>query len=460
MLYKYFMIVMKFGGSSVENSDRIREVAEIVRSKGKVCVVFSAMKGITDLLIKAGYLAEAGDLAYKDVVSEIRDRQVVAMEDLMNSNSVCVEKIEALLEELEEVLYGVYLIRNCSERSYDLILSFGERLNCVLISEFFNFSGIEAEFVDAREIIKSDDSYGSANVDFEKSVPLIAKKLGSVSNVAVITGFIASSEDGTTTTLGRNGSDYSASIVGNAVGAERVEIWKDVDGVYTANPQVVKNAVIVPELNTAEAMELSYFGAEVIHPYTMYPAVEKDIPIYIKNTMNPSAEGTKISKNVKPHGYDITGIASIDSVSLINVEGSGMIGKPGIAAEVFTALAEAKINIIMISQSSSEHSICFVCRSSESEKAENILREALAKDLKHKVISDIKVINNLATVSIIGENMIGRPGIAGKIFSAMGDNSINILAIAQGSSERNISIIVEDSDKNRAINVIHSAIIN
>ncbi len=450
---------MKFGGSSVENSDRIREVAEIVRSRGRVCIVFSAMKGITDLLIEAGELAASGSLAYRDVVSVIRERQVVAMADLLDSSPVCVSKIEALLEELEEVLYGVFLIRNCSNRSYDLIVSFGERLNCVLISEFFNFSGIEAEFVDARDVIKTDDNYCDANVDFELSVPLIRKRLEGVSGVAVFTGFIASFEDGSTTTLGRNGSDYTASIVGNAIDAERVEIWKDVDGVYTANPQIVKGAVIVPELKTVEAMELSYFGAEVIHPYTMYPVVEKNIPIFIKNTLNPSAVGTKISSDVEHHGFDITGIASIDSVSLINVEGSGMMGKPGIAAEVFTALAEAKINIIMISQSSSEHSICFVCRSSESERAESVLRLALAKDLKHKVISDIRVINNLATVSIIGENMVGRPGIAGKIFSSMGGEAINILAIAQGSSERNISIIVNECDKDRAINVIHSAII-
>jgi aspartokinase/homoserine dehydrogenase 1 len=273
----------------------------------------------------------------------------------------------------------------------------------------------------------------------------------------VVTGFIASTTNGVTTTLGRNGSDYTASILGAALGAKSIEIWTDVDGVLSADPRCVDSAFVINELSIEEAMELSFFGAEVIHPYTMIPAVEDRIPIWIKNTMNPRVPGTIIAKNVKRHEHPITGIASIENCSLINVEGGGMLGVPGVASRVFRALAGEEINIIMISQASSEHSICIVCRNPEADRAAKALEAELAWELEERTINQIEVLRDLEIIAIIGENMRGTPGISGRLFSSLGDAKVNVLAIAQGSSERNISFVIHGQDKKRALNAIHSA---
>ena len=456
------MKVMKFGGSSVRDADRIRAASAIVAAESEkedIVAVFSAMKGVTDLLIKAATEAETANKRYLELYQEIEDRHHEALRDLIEDISLETVKnaVSALLEELANILHGIELVRECSPRSMDLVMSFGERLSCTLISAYIAAAGTKAVYVDARECVVTDHRHGSAVVNYDATNARIRRRIASIEGLPVVTGFIAATPNGVTTTLGRNGSDYTASIFGAAVGAETVEIWTDVDGVLSADPRYVENAFVVDQLSVEEAMELSFFGAEVIHPYTMIPAVENDIPIWIKNTMNPSATGTLIAKEVKRHEHPITGIASIENCSLVNVEGGGMIGIPGVASRVFQALARAEVNIIMISQASSEHSICIVCRSSEAGKAADALEKELTEELKEKTIHQVEVIRDLEIIAIIGENMRGTPGISGMLFSSLGKAKINVLAIAQGSSERNISFVIHGEDREKALRAVHRA---
>jgi aspartokinase/homoserine dehydrogenase 1 len=456
------MKVQKFGGSSLADGQRIKKTLNIVLQENtNHYVILSAMKGITNLLIESSRNAEEGNCEYKIHLKDINKLHHNAVDDLfgdLNKDEV-MTSISFLLEELQDILHGVELVQECSLRTKDLIMSFGERLNCSIVAAYLNAIGKKAKMIDAREIILTDDNYGSSNVYFEKSFEKIQAKLKNTEYIYVITGFISASEKGITTTLGRNGSDYTAAIIGAAMNSEIVEIWTDVDGVLTADPRIVNNSFVIPRLSIEEAMELSYFGAEVIHPYTLMPTVEKNIPVIIKNTLNVNAPGTVISKGPVPRERAITGIASIDNVSFINVEGGGMLGIPGVASSIFGALAEAEINIIMITQASSEHSICIVLRSIEVEKAIKYLNKKLEYELKTKKINKFDIKNNLEIIAVIGENMKGMKGISGKLFSSLGDNDINILAIAQGSSERNISFVIENKDKNKAINTIHKTFI-
>lgn len=455
------MKVLKFGGSSVADAKRIKSVVDIVLDIAKtdsIAVVFSAMKGVTDMLLTMADKAEQGDISYKDDFAALLDKQKTAVNELMDAEKgeEVLSQLKAMLDELKDILHGVELVKECSRRSKDLIASFGERLNCTLISSYIKSLGHDAEYVDAREIIRTDASHGEAVVDFETTYRLVRERL-SDNKIYIVTGFIGSTEEGVTTTLGRNGSDYSAAIVGAGVDASEVEIWTDVDGVLSADPRIVENAFVIEEVSFAEAMELSFFGAKVIHPYTMIPAVEKNIPIVIKNTMNPSYPGTRIVKDAKRHKWPITGIASIPGVSLINIEGSGMMGTPGIAARVFSALADAKVNIIMISQASSEHSICIVCRSKEVSKALSALEKALEYEKRARLVSAFDCVDNLEIVAIVGENMRGTPGIAGRLFDAVGKAGINVHAIAQGSSELNLSFVVDEEEGNKTIRTVHDA---
>ena len=316
--------------------------------------------------------------------------------------------------------------------------------------------GLPSRYVDAREIIRTDDNHGSATVDFARSYELIRANLDG-EDLPVVTGFIAATETGVTTTLGRNGSDYTASIVGAGTEASAIEIWTDVDGVYSADPRFVPGAFVLPEISYQEAMELSYFGAKVIHPYTMVPAVEKGIPLWIKNTLNPEAAGTQIAAHTSSQAEYITGIASIENVALLNIEGGGMVGLPGIAGRIFSTLAAAKINIVMISQASSEHSICFVIPDADAPRAKRALETELVQELHRKVIQRVAVERDLEIVAVIGENMRGKPGISGWLFQALGEAAINVLAIAQGSSEMNISFVVHGRDREQTLKVVHRA---
>ncbi len=457
------MVVQKFGGSSVEDAGKIREVAKIAlehRIDGKIAIVLSAMKGCTDLLLQAAQDAEAGRPSYKEVLAVLEKRHLTAAMDLTSGPAyeTLRRAIEGQLKDLRDILHGVELVKECSKRSLDLIAGFGERLNCQLMAGFLNGAGHEAHYVDAsKNFIITNDNHGAADVDFEATYRIVEARIKPLNGVIVITGFVASTADGRPTTLGRNGSDYTASLVGAAIRAEAVEIWKDVDGVLTADPRFVKGTLVLDEISMEEAMEMSYFGAKVIHPSTMLPLLERGINLRIKNTLNPSVKGTLIKQNPKPHPYPITGIASITSAALINIEGSGMIGIPGFASRVFGALARVKVNVVMISQASSEHSICIVCRDAEAPTAMKALREELQAEHQAKKLKDCELITGLEVIAVIGENMRGRPGITGQLFSSLGSKNINVLAIAQGSSERNISFVIDSKDRELALNTIHAA---
>jgi len=457
------MVVQKFGGSSVADAQKIREVAKIAldhQIDGTIAIVLSAMKGTTDLLLEAAHDSQAGKAAYRETFAQLKKRHFDAAEQL--ATGVSFQELKAALEQsfndLADILHGVELVKECSKRSLDLIAGFGEQLNCQLMTGYLKSEKHEAHYIDAREkFIVTNDKHGSAAVDFDATYRCVRERLTPLHGVLVITGFISSTADGRPTTLGRNGSDYTASLVGAAIHADAVEIWKDVDGVLTADPRFVRDTIVLDEISMEEAMELSYFGAKVIHPSTMLPLLERGIPLRIKNTLNPSVKGTLIRQNPKPHPYAITGIASITGAALINIEGSGMIGIPGFASRVFGALAQAQVNVIMISQASSEHSICIVCRDHEADTALKALRNELKIEHQAHQLKDCELRRGLEVIAVIGENMRGRPGITGRLFSSLGSANINVLAIAQGSSERNISFVIESKDREVALNTIHAA---
>lgn len=462
------MKIMKFGGSSVADASRIKSVADIVLSRAEneetaPVVVVSAMKGVTDILLSAAAAAESGDSIYKELILDLKQKHHQAVKALVSDNSIgatLLIEIDAILDELAEILHGVELVKECSPRTGDLISGFGERLSSLLTAAHIKNRGVPCEAVDAREIIRTDDTHGRAAVDFEVSGELIRERIltGSGNSlVYIVTGFIASTSQGVATTLGRNGSDYTASILGAALDADSVEIWTDVDGILTADPRIVPEAWVIDEISFQEAMELSFFGAEVIHPFTLRPVIEKNLPVFIKNTMNPSAPGTRIARDAAPKDRPITGIASVDDVSMITIEGGGMVGMPGIASRIFASVARTGANIIMITQASSEHSVCLVCRREEALIAAEGLKKDLSDTLHSGIIRSIRLNDSLEIIAVIGENMQGQPGLSGKLFSALGDTGVNILAIAQGSTELNISFVIKSDDKNTAITAIHKA---
>jgi aspartokinase/homoserine dehydrogenase 1 len=457
------MKVMKFGGTSLKDSARLVRVADIVEAAskdGRLAIVLSAMGGVTDALISCAHLAEAADPEYRSGFQSIRDRHFTALQHLISdAKSPAAAALSELFGELSDILHGVELIGECSAHSLDLITSFGERLICLLFTHFLQSRGIKASMIDARQIIITTDGENHP-VHFAKTYERIKKRVGGQRRISIVTGFIASSETGLTTTLGRNGSDYTASLIAAGTDAETIEIWTDVDGVLSADPRYVEGAYVIDELSYEEAMELSYFGAKVLHPYTMIPAFEKDIPIRIKNTFNPAAPGTLISREVKARDRSITGVASIENIALVNVEGGGMMGIPGFAARIFSCLARVHVNIIMISQASSEHTICLVFQQGDVEVAKKALGEEMSEELKAKRIQEFEVLKDLVIIAVIGENMRGTPGISGRLFSALGRKKINVLAIAQGSSERNISFVVSKSDSTEALRCIHNAFLD
>jgi aspartokinase/homoserine dehydrogenase 1 len=481
------MKVMKFGGTSVKDASRIRDMVKIVSrenlSEGLV-VVCSAMKGITDDLIRAARQAESGEAAYAAVLDAIWQRQENAMAELFatgtatsgtqTSTTTTTAKtadiardartdLAAMFHEMQEICHGILLIRECSLRSLDLMMSFGERLNNRLIAAYLQSLGYDAWYVDARDMVLTDTSFGGGMVDFARTNYNIQMYFNKVwggtwkGRIALVTGFVGATADGITTTLGRNGSDYTGAIFGAALDVSDIEIWTDVDGVLSADPRVVKKAFVIPELSVEEAMEMCYFGAEVLHPYTIIPAVEKKIPIWIKNTMNPATRGTRIATDVPPGGHIITGLASIKNVSLINIQGGGLMGSKGIASRIFAALAKADANIIMISQASSEHSICVVLRDKEAHHALRALQHELKPLIQSKLISSVELVGDMEIVAVIGANMRGKPGVSGKLFGALGASGINVHVIAQGSSEMNISFVIEQRDHERALNSLHAA---
>lgn len=455
------MKVLKFGGSSVSEPDRIKKVITILSNyhkKGEdFTVVFSAFGGITDSLISMSSLAALGDESYQNIFEEFRARHLDAAEQLVSP--ALIEDVRTDLiknhEVLKNLLHGIFLVREASPRTMDYVLSFGERNSCFIISKALQSSGIDSEYLDARKIIKTNKNFSAASVDFAESYKNIKSHFSSSQKIQIVTGFIGSDKGGLTTTLGRGGSDYTASLLAVGLDAKVIEIWTDVNGVLTADPRKVSKAFTIPKLSYLEAMEMSHFGAKVIYPPTLQPALEAEIPLVIKNTFNPEHAGTHISAQSKKNDHLIKGISSVSNIALITLQGSGLFGVPGISGKLFSSLAAANINVILITQGSSEYSISFAVAPKDANAAESAINDAFAYEIQSKGIDPVKVENDLCVVAIIGENMRYQPGIASRLFQALGKNGINCIAIAQGSSELNVSVVVSKVDEVKALNSLH-----
>ena len=460
------MKILKFGGSSIGTSIRIKQVLNILNEyhlkKRKIIVVFSAVEGITDQLIEMGQKAAIGNKRYLDAYSKLENIHLQMANDLISSKilSETIKQLKTLLMELQEILHGIYLIKELTNKTLDFLMSFGERLSAYIISQCLKDRKIENEFIDSRKFIITDNNFGNSNIEYKISNKKIISLLSDKRFMIITTGFIGSTLNNETTTLGRGGSDFSASIIGAALNVSEIEIWTDVNGVLTADPKKVPTSFSITHMSYEEAMELSHFGAKVIHPPTMQPALNKKIPIRIKNTFNPSFKGTVISNKSVQNEFEICGISSIDSISLIQVQGSGMIGSTGIAGRIFSALSKRGISIILISQASSEHSICLGIRPEIAVFAKSAIEEELKYEIHYNLVDRVVLELNMSVIAIVGENMRKRKGIAGKIFQSLGKNDINISAIAQGSSELNITIVVKKEDEDKALNTIHDTFFN
>jgi len=461
------MKILKFGGTSVGSPEGINRILGIAKSrdlkKDGAVIVVSAFSGITDALIGIARTAVSG-ASIEEKFGEIEARHKNAAAHFLKGQEEkdAVADITVLLTELSRILEGVALLGELSPRTLDLVMSFGERLSATIIARIFCANGMEAEFLDARTLIKSNDRFGNAQYlpqpthdniySFFKGPEKKAK-----APIHIATGFIAFTMEGQTATLGRGGSDLTASIFGAALGVEEVEIWTDVDGIHTADPKLVKNSFRINEMLYSEAMEISHFGAKVLFPPTIKPALEKGIPISIRNTFNPQGEGTRIVNKAEEGEYPIRGISSISRIALLKLEGPGMVGVAGFSARVFGALARRGISVILISQSSSEYSICFAVMPDEARNAELALQEEFEQEIRSGGIEKPTTETELSIIAVVGSKMKSTSGVSGKFFHALGRNGINIVAIAQGSSEINISAVISRQDESKALNAVHEA---
>jgi aspartokinase/homoserine dehydrogenase 1 len=455
--------VIKFGGTSVGTEGSIKAATDIILqyhyNGQKLAVVASAVSGITNTLINTAQLAAQSNEGYQQMLQEIEHKHINLARALLEpkNQSKALAQLKGLLNELEDLLNGVYLLKELSLRTLDLVQSFGERMSCALLSECLLQQGINAHYLDARQLIRTDGHFGSAAVDYATTNSLITDYFDRHQELQIITGFIGSTAKGETTTLGRGGSDYTAAIVAAALNATEIEIWTDVDGMMTADPRKVRKAFTLPAISYVEAMEMSHFGAKVIYPPTLQPAFSKKIPIRIRNTFNRHFEGTLISEFSGSNDYLIKGLSSIDEVALISLEGSGLVGVAGVAARLFNTLAQHQINIILITQASSEHSITFAVLPQYESLVKEVVEAEFAFEIQQGKVDPLSINNDCSIVAIIGENMRRTVGVSARLFEALGRNGISVSATAQGSSELNISIVIDRSDLSKALNALHQS---
>lgn len=456
------MKILKFGGTSVANANNIKLVLSIVEktaaSSTKLVVVVSAFSGITDLLILTASKAASQDITFKDVVLQIEEKHKEAIEELIitSQQKPLLEAINKDINHLKTLLDGCFLLGELSNRTSDTIMGFGELLSSQIIAKALEQKVHNSGYKDSREIIKTNNHFGKAVVNFNLSNQFIKDYFNSnVFRVTLVPGFIASSTDGYSTTLGRGGSDYTAAILAGALNAELLEIWTDVSGMFTANPKIVKQAHPIGTISYQEAMELSHFGAKVLYPPTIQPVLKMNIPIVIKNTFEPQADGTYISSKKNENENPIKGISHIDNIALLTLEGSGMIGASGSSKRLFEVLSNENINIIFITQASSEHSICIGILNEDANKAQIAIDKAFELEINQNKIDSSIVEENLCIIALVGEKMKSHQGLSGKMFSTLGKNNVNIRAIAQGASERNISAVINKRDVKKALNTLH-----
>lgn len=458
-------VVMKFGGTSLGNARRIKRVAEIVKENmaEKTVVVVSAVGGVTDSLVRTSEKVVEGisETEIKEFVGDVREKHLAAIKEAVDGRyqSLPVLEVEKLCSELEKVLIGVSYVGELTPRSMDHIMSFGERLSAPIVSGALNSLGIKSRWFDGYSAgIVTDSNFGKATPIWHLTEKKVKDTLGPVlgDSVPVVTGFIAGNEEGRITTLGRGGSDYTASILGSVLGADEIWIWTDVDGMMTTDPKLVKEAKTIKVISFIEAMELAYFGAKVLHPKTIEPAMERSIPVRVRNTFNVANEGTLIVREQKKIDDVVKAISVMNDVALLTIAGVGMIGVPGVAARVFNALAQEDVNILMISQGSSEANISIVIDQRDMEKAMSTIRNVF---LGRNIVRDVNRKSDVAVIAVVGAGMRGTKGVAARVFTAVAKAGVNVLMIAQGSSEVNISFVVHEKDAKMAAKALHQEFI-
>ncbi|HZF40986.1 MAG TPA: aspartate kinase [Blastocatellia bacterium] len=461
------MIVMKFGGTSVGSAERIAQAADLAvksaKEGHKVVVVTSAMGGVTNKLIAAAQNAVGGHY-HKTVSDDLHEPHRQAIHLLAPNDAArrreAIEMVRQKIERFETLCKGLTMVRELTPRTLDAISGLGEMMCAPILSCAIAERGLASRPIEATDLIVTDDQFGQAEPLMDETRQQTRDKLTPLleqGEIPVVTGFVAATKEGALTTLGRGGSDYTASIIGAAMDADEVWIWTDVDGVMTANPSEVREARTIREISYSEASELAYYGAKVLHHKTILPVYRQGIQIRILNSFSPENSGTRISVNGRPSARGVKAVTSIRHVSLITISGKGMQGIPGIAAKALAAVAAERANILMIAQASSENNICFVVNSPEVARVVKSLRSALEFDLMLGHIEDVSAYDSIAIVAVVGDRMQGTPGIAGKVFAALGDSGVNVIAISQGSSERNISLIVAAADAAEAVRAIHLA---
>lgn len=463
-------LVMKFGGTSVGSSKAIAQACDIVGTHTmqwkRLVVVVSAMRGVTDLLIQSADSAALGDEAsYKSLINELREHHHSVIDELISNNNTrkeLIDQIKAHLDELEAFCHSIHVLGEVTPRGMDTITSLGERMNARVVTTALQERDVNSQAINATDLIVTDATFQNAMPLMDITRKEIQTKLNPLLDkgiVPIVTGFIASTKDGIITTLGRGGSDYTAAILGDCLDATEVWTWTDVDGVMTADPRVVPEARVIPDLSFNEVSELAYFGAKVLHPKTIRPIMERDMPLWVKNTFNPSYPGTRITSSPKTKAGQVTAITTIRDLSMVTVEGRGMMGVPGIAARTFAAVARQRASVLMISQASSEQSICFVIPTTTVASVIKSVEEEMALELTRRDIDRVWAQDSIVIVTAVGAGLRNTPGIAGRIFSALGKANINVIAIAQGSSEYSISIVVAAEEADYAMRKIHQEVI-
>ena len=456
------MLVVKLGGSAIRTPEGVKKVIDVLKDKehsGKVpAVIVSSLSGVTDTLIELANIALEGNTTVKKI-QELRKRHIDYTELFLKGaeKKNAVIEIEKIISELLQILDGISLLGELTVRSMDIVMSFGERLSANLLACIFLANGIKVDYLDARSIIKTDANFGKAQILKKETEDNIKAHFKKVKSIQIITGAIGSTLEGHTTTFGKHGSDLTAAILASMLGAKKMEMWRKVDGILTADPVHVKNAFRIEEISYVEAMEMSHFGSRVISPMSVRPALEKGVSIFIRNIFNPECPGTKITAKASPGKYPIRGISSISSAALVRIQGSGMVGIAGFSARVFGALARKSINVMLITQSSSEYSICFAVLPQDAQNALAALDEEFVHEIKNGSIDNPVAELGLSIIAAVGQAMKSTSGISGKFFHALGRNGINIVAIAQGSSETNISAVISANDEAKALNSIHDA---
>lgn len=458
------MKVLKFGGTSVAHSQNVLLVEKIIKDeslKSKIVVIVSALHGVTDQLIRAAEYASVKDENYIQIIQNLEEKHISLVKDLfpITEQSSLLSFVKKYFNDIEDLYNGIAVLGELTNRIKDKISSYGEFLSSKIIAARLQHEGLDCVWMNSAELIRTDSNFTNAKVDFAATEKNIIHFLNeNQSRIIIGPGFVAHDEKNNATTLGRGGSDYTASIVAASIHAEELQIWTDVSGMMTADPRLASNAKPISEISYHEAMELSHFGAKVLYPPSIQPVMVKNIDLIIKNTFDPEAQGTLISHQLKSSDNEkqiAVGISNMNNIALLTLEGSGMVGIPGISAKLFQCLSHEKINVILITQGSSEHSITIAIDEKEALRAENAINSSFADDINLKRVYPVKIETELSIVALVGESMKSRSGVSAKMFGCLGNNGINIRAIAQGSSERNISIVISEKDSKKAVNVLH-----